>query len=80
MEREVFVSTTHTQIFSGGRAISETLILPLTPANRLPHKDLRWVYEHHFLNSLCLLTGDLDPPRKRLLKVACSKGLKWVGF
>ncbi|MCF2150535.1 hypothetical protein IQ276_029745 [Desmonostoc muscorum LEGE 12446] len=56
--------TFDTQIFSGGRAIAKTLMVSLTPANRLLRKSLTRVDDSPIVNNFYLLTAKFDPPLK----------------
>ncbi|GAX45324.1 hypothetical protein NIES4075_63450 [Tolypothrix sp. NIES-4075] len=46
----------------------ETLIISLTPSERLPCKDLKWLSMLLYVNSCRLLTGKIHPPQIYTLK------------
>ncbi len=54
----------HTQVFSGGMAMFETLILPLPPANCLLYGALKMVLGLVFIDNFGLLVVKLHPPAK----------------
>jgi hypothetical protein len=60
----VFVFAVHTQVFSGGMAMFETLILPLPPANCLLYGALKMMFGLVFVDNFGLLVVKLDPPLK----------------
>ena len=64
MKANVFMFAIHTQVFSGGIAMFETLILPLPPANCLLCGALKVVFGLVFIDNFGLLVVKLDPPLK----------------
>ena len=61
MKVNVFMFAIHTQVFSGGVVMFETLILPLPPANCLLCGALKVVFGLVFIDNFGLLVVKLDP-------------------